>query len=301
MTLKKGIAAILLIMTTWLQISCSSDNHHPTSQIITSSWIGYSPIYYAKEMGWLDELNIELSSVISLGEATVSFQSGYFDMITGTQFEYHRIEKNGQLITPVMLLDRSNGGDVIMSNRSLEALKSEQGDIQVYLEMNSVNFFMLNDFIAEQQLQDKSLKLSHSNHLKTLNTLQNQPPEQPTIVVTYSPYDESLAKIDFEILASTATSDSILVVDALFVRNDFLKQHPKTVSALKVKIQQAILALEEDTQNYYKKVRPYLGEMTYPEFIAGLKRVEWIHQNTQPELLQKLEKYNFDTSQLTQP
>ena len=46
--------------------SCVEDNKK--IKITTSTWIGYAPLFYAKEKNWLEPLNIKLLNVVSLSE-----------------------------------------------------------------------------------------------------------------------------------------------------------------------------------------------------------------------------------------
>ena len=107
--------------------------------ISTTSWIGYTPLLYAKESGWLEGKNIKLLHVTSLSENLSLFKAGNAEAFSATQYEYNRAKLKEPSLVAITLFDRSNGGDLIMSNDSLEEITQNDRDIDVYLEMDSVN------------------------------------------------------------------------------------------------------------------------------------------------------------------
>ncbi len=62
--------SILLLFT-----SCSS-KYDERLKVSTTNWIGYLPLIYAKEKGWLKELNIKLLTVSSLAENMYLYKAG---------------------------------------------------------------------------------------------------------------------------------------------------------------------------------------------------------------------------------
>lgn len=112
---------VLIITTAFLFISCSSD-YDKKLKISATTWVGYTPLFYAKEMGWLEPLNIKLLNVSSLSENMYLYKAKNSDAYVGTQYEYNILSKENSSLVPVMLFDRSHGGDIIMSNILLEEL-----------------------------------------------------------------------------------------------------------------------------------------------------------------------------------
>lgn len=80
-------------------------------------------MFYAREKGLLDKLNIQLLSVVSLSESLHTYKSKHADIFLGTQYEYQETFKRDNQVVPIMLLNKSDGGDVVMSNLTLEEIK----------------------------------------------------------------------------------------------------------------------------------------------------------------------------------
>ncbi len=108
-----------------------------------------------KEKGYLDKLNIELLNVVSLVRICILSTQEMLIFSMGTQYEYKvALQKNPEVI-PIMLLNKSDGGDVIMSNLELSSLKNEEKTIDVFLELDSINSIVFEDFIIKHNLKDK--------------------------------------------------------------------------------------------------------------------------------------------------
>ena len=105
---------LILFLLSILTTGCERSREEPL-KISVNSWIGYTPFFYAKAKGWLDPLNIKILNVVSLSESVYLYQSGNAHALTGTQYEYELLTNEDDSLIPIMLLDRSNGGDLIMS------------------------------------------------------------------------------------------------------------------------------------------------------------------------------------------
>ena len=87
---------------------------------------------------------------------------------------------------PIMMFDRSNGGDMGMSNVSINELQNTKESIDAYLEMDSINHTILSDFVSKYALQDKTINYINEDQ-KYISTLKVKDMRRPTIIVTYTP------------------------------------------------------------------------------------------------------------------
>lgn len=274
--------------------SCSSD-YDKRLRISATTWIGYTPFFYAKEKGWLKPLNIKLIHISSLAENMYLYKAGNSDAYAGTQYEYSILNQDMQSLTPIILLDRSNGGDLVMSNLSIKELQELDEEIDVYLELDSINYTILKDFLALYKLEDKKINYKNTDQtkIKLLKTT-----NKPTLIVTYNPYNLSLEKQGFKEVASTKNSLNLLVVDALFTRLETLTQHKKQFKELKVLIDKSIEHLHANPKEFYEIVRPYILEIEYDEFLDLMNDIVWINKNISSELQTRMLKSNFPTRDL---
>ena len=198
--------------------SCVEDNKK--IKITTSTWIGYAPLFYAKEKNWLEPLNIKLLNVVSLSENMYLYKAGNADAFVGTQYEYNFLLQEDKTLIPIIIFDKSNGGDMILSNLTLDELSKINKEIDAYLEIDSLNSILLNDFIRSNNLQDKKIIYINEDQ-SNISRLKANEINNPTIIVTYTPYNNILEKNSFRELSSTKKSDDLLIIDGMYVKKDF--------------------------------------------------------------------------------
>ena len=276
--------------------SCSSLKDEKPIVVSTNAWIGYSPLFYAREMGWLKEANVELLSVVSLGENMHLYSSGASDVFTGTQHEFNKQRDEHPDLIPIMLFDQSNGGDAVMSNRTIEQLQKSTDEIEVYLEMDSINEELLKYFLNKNNISED--KLARKSRVQDeIQLLKNTDQSPPMIIVTYDPYNMTLAKNGFKEVASTKKND-LFVVDAMYVSSKMYYDKKENFEKLNAIMEGSIAALQKNPKEFYQKVKPYLENPTYAEFTHMLGNIKWIHQKPSPQLQQQMEEIQFPTKDI---
>lgn len=290
---KKSLIFLLLL---FLLSACGS-NKYEKLEVSATTWIGYTPLYYAKEKGWLKPLNIKLLHVVSLSENMYLYDAGNSDAYVGTQYEYNLLVKKDPSLMPVMLFDRSNGGDVVMSNISIQELQNMQKPIDAYLEMDSINSVLLKDFLKKYNLQNKNINYINRDQA-FISTINEKEINNATIIVTYIPYDIELEKQGFKTIASTKENLNLLVVDGLFTKGKTFEEHKEQFKKLKVLVDRAVKALQDDPREFYDTVKPYMLELSYEEFVHSLSDIVWINQNLSPELKKRMRESHFPTAGL---
>jgi len=287
---------ILIFSLLFFFASCSSE-YDKRIKISATTWIGYIPLFYAKEKGWLSKINIKLLHVTSLAENMYLYEAGNSDAYTGTQYEYLSLSTSMPTLKPIMIFDRSNGGDLVMSNISLEELQNTTTQIDAYLEIDSINNMILEDFLIAKDLKNKNINYINRNqvqikHLKVTN--------KPTIIVTYVPYNLSLEKNGFKELASTKDNHDLVVVDAMFTKTEFYNQHKTQFLELKQIVDRSIDSLHKDPKEFYSVVKPYILEMSYEEFKVSLNDIVWINREFSDKLKMKMIQAKFPIRDLIQ-
>lgn len=291
----RGLVLFLFFLSL-LTTGCGRNKESPL-KISVNSWIGYTPLFYARAKGWLDPLNIKIVNVVSLSESVFIYQSGNSDALTGTQYEYQLLSGQGEPLIPLILFDYSNGGDLIMSNTSIDKLRASSTAITAYLEMDSINKLLLEYFIQNNQLQNKTINYINLDQGQ-IATLKNDYPAQPTLIVTYIPYDSQLSKHGFQTIASTKENPDLFIIDSLFTSRKTLNTHRNQFEALNTITAKALSALKKDPHEYYETVKPYLDHISYEDFTTGLDQIFWIHQDNTPALKKKMRAIGFPTRDL---
>ena len=275
--------------------SCVEDNKK--IKITTSTWIGYAPLFYAKEKNWLEPLNIKLLNVVSLSENMYLYKAGNADAFVGTQYEYNFLLQEDKTLIPIIIFDKSNGGDMILSNPTLDELSKTNKDIDAYLEIDSLNSILLNDFIRSNNLQDKKINYINEDQ-SNISRLKANEINNPTIIVTYTPYNNILEKNYFRELSSTKKSDDLLIIDGMYVKKDFYYENKETFVKLKKLVDDSIINLQNNPKEFYNTVKPYLTNISYEEFLSSLNDIIWLNKDIPTNILEKLDNSNFKTKDL---
>ncbi|MDG6777741.1 hypothetical protein QCB44_03370 [Thiomicrorhabdus sp. zzn3] len=284
--------ALFFFLVASLFSACSSKQSERL-EIMTNSWIGFSPLFYAKEQGWLDPLNIKLSNVVSLGENVHIYQTAQKHAFTGTQYEFQRVLKSQPDLVPIIMFDRSNGGDMVMSNRSIAELQATTETIDVYLELDTVNHLVFKDFVKQNNLNSRQFNFINKDQVKIVSSIEEDHSDKPAIIVTYIPYNYELQKKGFNVITSTADNLNLLVVDALYTPKDVLLKHRAQFKGLKKAIDDAVKVLKTDPKKYYQTVKPYLENGSYEDFEASLNDILWLNEELSEPLINRLNEAQF--------
>jgi NitT/TauT family transport system substrate-binding protein len=270
--MKKIFFLTLFLLLSFL--ACSQKNPKEL-KIATNSWIGYAPLFYAQEKGYLKTLNITLLPTVSLAESANLYDIAKADIVTTTQHEYYSLKQTGHDIIPIILLDRSNGGDMVLSNKTIAQLQKAK-KIYTYLEIDSINSEILKEFMQHYKLHMQQMVFINKDQAK-IEDLQNTN-KKNILIVTYAPYNSKLEAKGFQEVASTRNMHTLFVIDALCTSQYTLKKYKKRLQKLKVLIDRSIAEIQKDKKNAYLLTKNYLGNISYEEFSHSLSLIKWINK-----------------------
>ena len=290
------IKTILILLSLLFTFTACTSKPQKKIVISTNQWIGYAPLFYAYEKGELDKLNITLLTSVSLAEAADLYTIGKADMVTTTQHEYNVLKNTTHGIKAVILIDRSNGGDMILANKSIESLKKSK-KIDAYLEVDSINQEILLDFLKKNHINEDKINFINKDQ-RQIQAVKNDT-EKNILIVTYSPYNIGLEKKGFMELASTKDINSIIVIDALCASTEIIRNDKPRLIQLKKIIDKSITAIQQDPEASYKVVSKYFSGMSYKDYLDSLTLIKWINKPSK-ELLNYIQKYGYNEEDIIQ-
>lgn len=281
---------IFTILLSLLFASCSKQEEKPDPLVITiDPWIGSAIFYYAHAKGWLEEANIELILAPSIAENMRIYETGASDMFTATQHEFFKEREKRPDLIPVILYDRSFGGDMVMSNKSNDELKNSAEPIELFLEKDSVN-----EEIAHYWMSDNNISKERVNlHERPQNEIAKiMPDKRQMVVVTYSPHNSVLEQSGFMEIASTK-NDHYLVVDAIYMSKKLYEENKPSLQLLNSAKKRAIKAYKENPKEFYKIIRPYFPDLSFEQFMQMAKNLQWIEERAPEKLSKRLDAILF--------
>jgi len=265
--------------------------------ISSDMWIGATPLYYAHAKGWLKEANIEMLQAGSIEANLNIYQTHASDLVTATQHEYKRLLKTNPEVIPQIVYDRSYGGDMVLSNRTVQQLRASTDKVDVFVELDTVGEDMLNYFLTENKISKDNLNVFSRNQ-EEIGLTPNSPSGGPIIVVTYNPHDLVLKEHGFKEIASSK-SDAYVVVDGIFCTRAIAKEHKEQLVTLKKLLEKSVEAYGKNPKEFYATVKSYLGHPSYDEFEQMRGNIQWIKNEEIPEVMKrKMIEIHYPVSEL---
>jgi len=252
--------AILLLFFT----ACSEKRK---LKIAANPWIGYVPLFYLQKSGELK--NFEIIKTSSLKESLNFFDTGIVDAMAATNYEQ---KKAVVKVFPVIYLDKSYGGDVVMANFNFKNINKKK-KINVYLEYNSVNSILFNAFVKKFNFPKNKFIINDKYQYQILNMKKFQP---DSLIVTYVPFNKEFERKNFKTVFSTKTEENI-IIDAIFADCKTIKTYKNEFRSLYLKIQKVIKLIKQKPLKVYEKIKSYFPkDYTFEDFMKDLGNIKWI-------------------------
>jgi len=288
------VLALLIASVAVLYYFMNRSSDSSQIRISTNPWVGFTPFIYVQEKGWLENTPFRFIWLVDLTDNARLYERGFTQGFTATQYELLHF-KNKNTIKPVFLIDRSYGADGIVSNRTIEEIRSTKEKVDVYLEQGSLNEDFFKAFITENNLAEKKFHKIDASQ-KSMGTLTKT--KVPVIIISYQPYLSELLKKGFHPLASTRTMETFFVIDALFLNEQILEGREKELAQLKELFALGVEQLRTNPHEYYETVKGYLEGQSYEEFMATTTQIEWLHQKIPEDILAHLTAQQVKTDRL---
>lgn len=232
-------------------------------KIGTNRWVGYEPLYLARDLGYFQERNVRLVEYPSATEVMAAFRNHLLDGAALTLDEAVSLLSTVSDVRIVLVFDISNGGDGIISQPTITSLEQLVGQ-RVGVENSAVGGFLLQKALDTVGLSTKDIiltPLTMDKHEAAFTS------KSIDAVVTFEPtLSRLVAQGGVNIFNSQHLAEQI--VDVLVVRNTELKTNP---TAWKIIIQgwfQALDYIKQDKQKATEYMSIRMGSS--PELVLQM-------------------------------
>ncbi|WP_457640194.1 ABC transporter substrate-binding protein [Persephonella sp.] len=219
--MKKITLVILLVF-----VSCSSHKQE-FLKIGTNVWIGYEPLYVARELGYFDDTPIHLVEYSSSTQVMRGYRNKVINGAALTLDEVLLLKDYGFDPVIVLVMDISNGADAIVAQKGISSLKDLKGK-KVGVENSALGAYVLLRALEIGGLSLKDIKivpLEVSEHYSWFKE------KKVDAVVTFEPVKTKLLKIGGQIIFDSRQIKGE-IVDVLVVEREYLEENPDVVLAL---------------------------------------------------------------------
>jgi len=241
----------------------------PVYRIGLGPWIGFGPLYLAKEKGFFEEqgIKIELIVLTGLAERNSALKSGKVDGLAAP-VDYFVLSAGNHLETTiVMAIDESTGGDGIVAIKSIKTIKYLKGK-KVAFQRGLPSEFFLRALLNENGM---TLDQIHPFDMETAQAGAAFLAGQVDAAVVWEPW---LTKAKEEggghILSSTRDHPD-LIVDCLAFNKDIIAKFPKDVQKIVNAVLKAIDYWKKNPEESDRIMAPYfqLEPAKYAAILSG--------------------------------
>lgn len=221
-----GIKYFLTILVCFFIGGCFEQSSSPM-RVGTNLWPGYEPLHLADDLNLWSDKDIRLLDYPSASEVIRAFRNKSLDAAALTLDEVLSLHQANIQADVVLVLDVSDGGDVIVSNGQIQQVTDLKG-MKVGIENGALGAYVISRALAlnNMAISDiQAVSLDISEHERGFKE------GLVDAVVTFEPVRSKLLAFGgIEIFNSKQIPGEI--VDVLVVRRDYIAEHPDKVAIL---------------------------------------------------------------------
>ena len=248
-------------------IGCSQQPQSPV-HVGAIVWPGYEPLFLARDLGYYPKQSIDLRDYPSTTETTQALRNGDIEAAALTMDEALLLAETNPDIQVVLVIDFSNGADVVMARPEIPTLQALKGQ-KIGVESSALGGYILTRVLekAGLSLHDvKIVQLGASEHEQAF--------KQGVVdaVVTFEPARSNLVKAGAKVLFDTSEIPGE-VMDVLVARRDLLKTHKATIEKLVQGWFRALEYRKQHPEDADRRMAPR-EQVTPEQFTKSLKLIQ---------------------------
>jgi NitT/TauT family transport system substrate-binding protein len=204
----------------------------PSLQMGTEPWIGYGPWWIAKDKGFFakEGLNVQLITFQQDADLNAALASGHTQVANiATHTSIKLILNSHVAITPVLVLDDSEGADAILGSSSIKSIADLRGKTVAY-EYGTTSDLLIHYALLNAHIPADAVK---SQNIPAADAATALVAGRVDAAVTYEPYISAVAGKGkgVHVLYSSKAAPG-LIGDFMVASNSLIKNHPDQVKAL---------------------------------------------------------------------
>ncbi|HYB21581.1 MAG TPA: ABC transporter substrate-binding protein [Thermodesulfobacteriota bacterium] len=226
-----------------------------------STWLGYAPLYLAKEKGFFQKRGLEVEIVVieSPADRRVAFAA---DKIQGfaTTVDTHVMTAAAENPIPlkqVLALDDSHGGDGIVSKKEIKSIKDLKGKTVAAQLGAGASYFWLNYVLAQDGMKLSDLK---AIDMKAGDAGSAFVAGKVDAAVTWEPWLSKARETPFGHILLASDKTPGIIVDSLAFKPDFLKKRGEDVKKIVAAWNEAVKFAADNPQEADAIMAKFTGQ-----------------------------------------
>ena len=255
------------VMALTLLASCTQPPAQPL-RVATLPWPGYESIHLAQSLNYFDPSRIRVLDLVNASQASNALRNGTVDAALLTVDEVLLLLQDNVDIRIVLVMDVSNGADVVMARPNITTLQGLRGK-RIGVETGAIGAIMFDAMLTAAKMRPADVQLvamTVNEHAAAYRD------KKVDAVVTFEPVRSQLLQQGARILFdSSQIPDRIF--DVLAVRTEAMADHRQELFSLVAAHFKALDYLARQPQDAAVRLAPYLGvraDQVLSQF-AGIK------------------------------
>ena len=215
----------ILLLFFLISLSSCSQKEEQVVAVAINPWPGYEILYLAEKLGYFKDVgaNVKLVQLSSLADAQRAYISGRTEGFGSTLIESVQSQfLGGKPGKVVMVPDYSNGGDVILTNKSLTSV-ADLRDKRVGAELASLGLYLLHRALTQQGLSVEDVTLINTEQLRGKDALDSG---KIDAFVSYPPASiDVLADDNYHVIFSSSEIPGD-IIDVVTLSDEVIQRHP---------------------------------------------------------------------------
>lgn len=215
----------------------------PSPKIAFSTWVGYGPLFIAKEKGFFKKYGVDPQLTIMDDESQFA-NAMASNSIQGVSHVVDREVINSAKGVPeklIFVLDQSHGGDGIIASKDIKSVADLKGKT-VGLDKSTTSYFFFLSALKANGLSEADVTIQNMGAADAGAAFVAG---KLDVAVVWEPWLTNASKRDGGHVLLNSADLPNTIVDTLTMREDFVKEHPEAVKG--------IVQAWYDALDYYKQ------------------------------------------------
>jgi NitT/TauT family transport system substrate-binding protein len=252
------LVALFLIISVFSRApAATAQEKHPVA-IAVSPWVGYGPLYVAKDKGFFGDLVVQINIVKDLDKRISQLMGGYAQIVAVPVDAMVAKSRRELGLRAFMVIDESAGGDGVVARKGIGRLEDLSGK-RVALGLFSPSDFWFDYLLEERDLEDLKNEITFVN-LVDLEALAAMRKGQVDAMIGREPFLSSAAReLGASIIADSRQTPG-RVVDVLFSQADTIAARHDDFETIVRGVYRAVDWMEKNPAAARSIIRKYLGQ-----------------------------------------
>jgi len=270
-------------------------NKVETVKIGMVSFVGYAPLYLAKEKNFFNNLDVKLHRIEAIGDIRAAMESGKIDIYAATYDIFQTTENTSPPGIGFLAMDESNGADGIIVSENINTIEDLKGKT-VGAEPGLPPYFILQYMLNKANLTLKDVQFRDISSQDVGNTFVAK---MLDVAGTYEPFLSKSRDLreGSKVLVSSKDTPG-LIADLLFASPELVNNNPDTLK----KITEGWFKAVEYWQAHPDEAMGIMSKafgVSKEELIDIKSNLKWLTKKDNIELFDQNEKNNvFSTFDL---